>query len=263
MNTYVEAWKLGLKAVAIYRDGSKRSRAAQHQEDHRHGRRQRDAVTPRRRGTRRTHRRHSIRENEDLRQEGRNPRPPPHAGHPHVASPTSSRSPATKATSPSACIDDGQPGELFVHMAKEGSTIGGLMDTVGHPHLHGPAIRRAARAAGQEVRLPALRAQRLHQEPGHPHRLQHHRLRLPLARLPVHPRLRGGHLAEPRPARTRRCPRSRRWRSRRSTARSPNWPPPAMAPPRRSRGVGSGGGSTPRSAPPTWASPARTAARTR
>src|SRR5213596_2568361 len=26
--------------------------------------------------------------------------------------------------------EDGQPGELFIHMAKEGSTIGGLMDTV-------------------------------------------------------------------------------------------------------------------------------------
>jgi len=27
--------------------------------------------------------------------------------------------------------ENGQPGELFIHMAKEGSTIGGLMDTVG------------------------------------------------------------------------------------------------------------------------------------
>ena len=28
-------------------------------------------------------------------------------------------------------FEDGQPGELFITMAKEGSTIGGLMDTVG------------------------------------------------------------------------------------------------------------------------------------
>ena len=28
-------------------------------------------------------------------------------------------------------FEDGQPGELFVTMAKEGSTIGGLMDTIG------------------------------------------------------------------------------------------------------------------------------------
>src|SRR5437762_6453944 len=27
--------------------------------------------------------------------------------------------------------EDGQPGELFITMSKEGSTIGGLMDTVG------------------------------------------------------------------------------------------------------------------------------------
>src|SRR5207249_3863016 len=28
-------------------------------------------------------------------------------------------------------FDDGQPGELFITMAKEGSTIGGLMDSIG------------------------------------------------------------------------------------------------------------------------------------
>ena len=39
--------------------------------------------------------------------------------------------------------EDGQPGELFIPMAKEGSTIGGLMDTIAHPHFDGPAIRRA------------------------------------------------------------------------------------------------------------------------
>ena len=43
-------------------------------------------------------------------------------------SPTSSRSTATRATSRSALYDDGQPGEIFLVMAKEGSTISGLMD---------------------------------------------------------------------------------------------------------------------------------------
>ena len=28
-------------------------------------------------------------------------------------------------------FEDGQPGELFITMAKEGSTIGGLMDSIG------------------------------------------------------------------------------------------------------------------------------------
>ena len=36
-----------------------------------------------------------------------------------------------KAISPSACSTTTQPGELFITMAKEGSTIGGLMDSIG------------------------------------------------------------------------------------------------------------------------------------
>ena len=38
MNTYVEGWRLGLKAIAIYRDGSKRSAPLEHAQDQRHGR---------------------------------------------------------------------------------------------------------------------------------------------------------------------------------------------------------------------------------
>src|SRR4029078_7226576 len=61
------------------------------------------------------------------------------------ASPTSSTSPATTATSPAGCIarapartegytpvglyPDAQPGEIFLKMAKEGSTVSGLMDS--------------------------------------------------------------------------------------------------------------------------------------
>ena len=39
MNTYIEGWRLGLKAIAIYRDGSKRSAPLEHAQDQRHGRR--------------------------------------------------------------------------------------------------------------------------------------------------------------------------------------------------------------------------------
>ena len=39
MNTYIEGWQLGLKAIAIYRDGSKRSAPLEHAQDERHGRR--------------------------------------------------------------------------------------------------------------------------------------------------------------------------------------------------------------------------------
>ena len=38
MNTYIEGWRLGLKAIAIYRDGSKRSAPLEHAQDQRHGR---------------------------------------------------------------------------------------------------------------------------------------------------------------------------------------------------------------------------------
>jgi ribonucleoside-diphosphate reductase alpha chain len=40
--------------------------------------------------------------------------------------------------------DDGMPGELFITMAKEGSTIGGLMDSLGTATRR-PPVRRAAR----------------------------------------------------------------------------------------------------------------------
>ena len=52
---YMEAWKLGLKAVAIYRDGCKRSQPLSHELRHREvaqrvTRRSRDATGPRARG---------------------------------------------------------------------------------------------------------------------------------------------------------------------------------------------------------------------
>ena len=37
VNTYVEGWKLGLKAIAIYRDGSQAQRSAKCEEDEGHG----------------------------------------------------------------------------------------------------------------------------------------------------------------------------------------------------------------------------------
>ena len=41
---------------------------------------------------------------------------------------TNSASAATKATSPSACTKTARPGEIFIKMAKEGSTLSGIMD---------------------------------------------------------------------------------------------------------------------------------------
>ena len=55
-------------------------------------------------------------------------------------------------------------------MAKEGSTIGGLMDTVGTLISISLQYGVPLESAGEEIRLPALRAERIHQEPRHPHR---------------------------------------------------------------------------------------------
>ena len=98
--TYVESWKLGLKCIAIYRDGCKRSqplstsmdkeKAAPQDVEYRAVRRklsdERKAVT------------HKF----DI------------AGHEGYLT--------------VGLYEDGMPGELFVTMAKEGSTISGLMD---------------------------------------------------------------------------------------------------------------------------------------
>ena len=112
MQTYVESWKLGLKAVAIYRDGSKRSAPLNVKKNKDMGTVEKAAVAepapvvqvkPVRR--RMSDTRVSITHKFDI------------AGHEGYLT--------------VGLFDDKQPGELFITMAKEGSTIGGLMDTIG------------------------------------------------------------------------------------------------------------------------------------
>ena len=112
MEAYIESWRLGLKAVAIYRDGSKRvqplssgtgeGREAGHRGGSGSGGYREDRLPA---GAAEIARRAALRSH------------------------TSFRSAGTRATSPSGCIEDGTPGELFITMAKEGSTISGLMDS--------------------------------------------------------------------------------------------------------------------------------------
>jgi ribonucleoside-diphosphate reductase alpha chain len=99
--TYFESWKLGLKCIAIYRDGCKRSQPLSTSLDKE---KKADAATPEYRAIRRRLRdeRKSITHKFDIGG---------HEGYLTVG-----------------LFDDGQPGELFVTMAKEGSTISGLMD---------------------------------------------------------------------------------------------------------------------------------------
>jgi ribonucleoside-diphosphate reductase alpha chain len=137
--TYVEAWKLGLKCVAIYRDGSKRSQPLNTattnegvekvraprtfkvgdqviQEDEvesvlsaivagfKEIKSQNDELKKRTQRRRLEDTRGSITHKFEI------------SGH--------------KGYLTVGLFDDGSPGELFVTMSKEGSTVGGLMDTI-------------------------------------------------------------------------------------------------------------------------------------
>lgn len=111
-NAYLEGWKLGLKALAIYRDGSKSSQPlATTKESDRKKKGEEPAATAA-------------------------PAPLPAPFRRHL--PATRRSLTHKFSVGGhegyitvGLFEDGKPGELFITMAKEGSTIGGLMDTIG------------------------------------------------------------------------------------------------------------------------------------
>jgi ribonucleoside-diphosphate reductase alpha chain len=127
MQTYIEAWQLGLKAVAIYRDGSKRSAPLNTKKTAGMGGAA-DAITP---GAEELAERIAtlIRENEDLRKKSvtrtRRSMSDTRMSLTHKFEIAGHEGYITAGLYP-----DGQPGEVFVQMSKEGSTIGGLMDTV-------------------------------------------------------------------------------------------------------------------------------------
>jgi len=100
--TYMESWKLGLKCIAIYRDGCKRSQPLSTSLD-----KDKKATAPGEVEYRAMRRklpdeRKAVTHKFDIQG---------HEGYLTVG-----------------LFDDGTPGELFVTMAKEGSTISGLMD---------------------------------------------------------------------------------------------------------------------------------------
>ena len=120
-DTYVQAWKMGLKCVAIYRDGSKRSQPLNIKKVSADASAESGGASQRAKG--------------------------PETELPRVLSqsarPLRRRLPETRMAVNHkfnitghegylnvGLFEDGQPGELFITMAKEGSTIGGLMDTI-------------------------------------------------------------------------------------------------------------------------------------
>jgi ribonucleoside-diphosphate reductase alpha chain len=100
---YQEGWRMGLKALAIYRDGSKESQPLSTSTEG--DKAAAKAVTAAPRRERLPDTRRSVTHKFSVGG---------HEGYITVG-----------------LYDDGRPGELFITMAKEGSTIGGLMDAFG------------------------------------------------------------------------------------------------------------------------------------
>ncbi len=112
MNAYIESWKLGLKAVAIYRDGSKR-------------------VQPLSSGDKKGEKKSSVSlaakpavEEKIVYRPVRRKLPDERQSITHKFSIAGHEGYITVGL-----FEDGTPGELFITMAKEGSTISGLMDS--------------------------------------------------------------------------------------------------------------------------------------
>jgi ribonucleoside-diphosphate reductase alpha chain len=133
MNSYVEGWRLGLKSIAIYRDGSKRSAPLNTRKTRHMGTTEDVDVAFDITMERDEFQKRILELEEELGMlRGK------------VDKPLRHRMPDTRMSLTHrfeiaghegyitvGLYEDGQPGELFITMSKEGSTIGGLMDTVG------------------------------------------------------------------------------------------------------------------------------------
>src|SRR5256714_183826 len=131
MNTYIEAWRLGLKAIAIYRDGSKRSAPLNTRRTKDMGGTDHESeVASLDRGELETRIVELDQEVASLRcrldQPSRHRMPDTRMSLTHRFEIAGHEGYITVGL-----YEDQQPGELFITMSKEGSTIGGLMDTVG------------------------------------------------------------------------------------------------------------------------------------
>ena len=104
-DTYVEGWRLGLKAIAIYRDGCKRTQPLSTASGEKREEVSVMSVAPQLRRRKLSDTRSSLTHKFSV------------AGHEGYIT--------------VGLYPDGRPGELFITMAKEGSTVGGLMDCFG------------------------------------------------------------------------------------------------------------------------------------
>ena len=110
MNAYIESWKLGLKAVAIYRDNSKRSQPLSAAKKEETKVQAAQAVT-------------EPVQRELFARAQREKMPVERASVTHKFSVGGHEGYITVGM-----YEDGRPGEVFIKMAKEGSTLSGVMD---------------------------------------------------------------------------------------------------------------------------------------
>jgi ribonucleoside-diphosphate reductase alpha chain len=143
-NVYTEGWRLGLKAIAIYRDGSKRvqplntSKEKESEVRSQESEKQESGVRIQDSGA----------ETRNRKPESRVPGPESPAPSPQTLVPSATPKPyrrklpdernanthkfsvgAHEGYLTVGLYDEGQPGEIFITMAKEGSTVSGLMDS--------------------------------------------------------------------------------------------------------------------------------------
>jgi ribonucleoside-diphosphate reductase alpha chain len=143
-SVYLEGWKLGLKAIAIYRDGSKRSQPCPPARRRTRARPSSRRSSPSSRSSSR--KRRSRRASRIAAGSRRSDR-----GHPQV------RHRRPRGLHHRRALPEGQPGEIFLKMAKEGSTVSGLMDSFATtcPSRSSTACRSGP---GQQVRPRPVRA---------------------------------------------------------------------------------------------------------
>jgi len=109
MNAYVDAWKMGLKSVAIYRDNSKRSQPLNAAGNRKDEKKAQALAEPEQR--------------ELFARAQREKLPYERASVTHKFSVGGHEGYITVGM-----YEDGRPGEVFIKMAKEGSTLSGVMD---------------------------------------------------------------------------------------------------------------------------------------
>ena len=189
---YLEGWKLGLKAIAIYRDNSKRSQPL--------------STT-------------KLKSDDETKAAGEvvaELRRQLAAAQAEAVKPHRRRLPAERAAVTHkfeiaghegyitvGLYPDGQPGEIFLKMAKEGSTVSGLMDTyataISLALQYGVPLRDLVNKFAH-VRFEPCR---LHRQQRDPDREVQRGLHLPLAREPLPGRRRPGGARDPGSRRVR------------------------------------------------------------